>query len=38
MKRYPHLQASMQWNMRAIDFEKAYYLVKEYFHDFEYKG
>lgn len=33
MRKYPYLQARIHWDMRDIDFEKAYYLVKECFHD-----
>lgn len=32
MRRYPHLQAYIHWQMRHVDFEKAYYLVKEVLH------
>ncbi|AUR82370.1 hypothetical protein NVP1023O_61 [Vibrio phage 1.023.O._10N.222.51.B4] len=32
MRKYPYMQALIHWNMRHVDFEKAYYLVKESFH------
>jgi hypothetical protein len=28
-----YFNASFQWSLRHVDFEQAYYLVKEIFHD-----
>lgn len=32
MRRYPYVQSFIIWEMRHVDFERAYYEIKEIWH------